>query len=208
MAYSLGTKGFLAAVGPSPAQAKVDAIVHWGDAEDSALILNAMRAAGMKQPFFGGDRTLLKDFTEKAVRQCRGRRLRSSPWDPDHDNPRLHAFRKAFHARFGEEPDTYSAHGYDGMNLLIWGVQAAGLNRAKIRDVLAYRTEPWPGVTGDIALSAVLDRVGGASGQTRERPVEVLPREELGLAASDEATAGTTTTTTSAAAASPPSESR
>ena len=40
------------------------------------------------------------------------------------------------------------------MNMLIWAIQVAGLNRAKIRDVLAYRTEPWPGVTGDIPFSA------------------------------------------------------
>jgi len=46
------------------------------------------------------------------------------------------------------------------MNLLIWAIQVAGLNRAKIRDVLASRTKPWPGVTGDIPLSACLDRVG------------------------------------------------
>jgi hypothetical protein len=46
------------------------------------------------------------------------------------------------------------------MNLLIWAVQVAGLNRAKIRDVLAHRTRPWPGVTGDIPFSAALDDLG------------------------------------------------
>ncbi len=44
--------------------------------------------------------------------------------------------------------------------MLIWAVQVAGLNRAKVRDVLAYRSKPWPGVTGQIALSAALDDVG------------------------------------------------
>ena len=44
--------------------------------------------------------------------------------------------------------------------MLIWAVQVGGLNRAKIRDVLAYRTEPWHGVTGDIVFSAVLDDLG------------------------------------------------
>jgi hypothetical protein len=39
-------------------------------------------------------------------------------------------------------------------------VQVAGLNRAKIRDVLAYRSKPWPGVTGDVIFSASLDDVG------------------------------------------------
>jgi len=46
------------------------------------------------------------------------------------------------------------------MNMLIWAVQVAGLNRAKIRDVLAHRAEPWKGVTGDIRLSACLDDLG------------------------------------------------
>jgi len=73
---------------------------------------------------------------------------------------KLDAFRRIFRNRFGVEADTYAAHGYDGMNMLIWATQVAGLNRAKIRDVLAYRSKPWPGVTGQIALSAALDDVG------------------------------------------------
>jgi len=74
----------------------------------------------------------------------------SSPWNPDRHDPKLDAFREAYRQKFKEQPDTYAAHAYDGMNMLIWAVQAAGLNRAKIRDVLAYRDQPWPGVTGDI----------------------------------------------------------
>ena len=43
--------------------------------------------------------------------------------------------------------------------MLIWAIQVAGLNRAKIRDLLAYRTQPWPGVTGDITFSAAMDNM-------------------------------------------------
>ena len=61
------------------------------------------------------------------------------------------------------------------MNMLIWGIQVAGLNRAKIRDVLAYRTQPWPGVTGDIPLSSCLDDAGEVFlTKVRRRQVEVL----------------------------------
>ena len=63
------------------------------------------------------------------------------PWNPDRKDPKLDAFREAFRKRFDEEPETYAAHAYDGMNMLIWAIQIAGLNRAKIRDVLAYRTQ-------------------------------------------------------------------
>ena len=45
------------------------------------------------------------------------------------------------------------------MNMLLWAINVAGLNRAKIRDVIAYLPHPWPGVTGDIVFSACLDDV-------------------------------------------------
>jgi hypothetical protein len=44
--------------------------------------------------------------------------------------------------------------------MLIWAIQTAGLNRAKIRDILAFRTTPWPGVTGEIPLSSAMDDAG------------------------------------------------
>ena len=139
-------------------QADVQAIVHWGDAEDSALILNQMREMGMQQPYFASDRSVSEQFAELAGDNAEGV-ICGYPWDPTRKDERLEIFRSNFRKRFGVEPDTYAAHAYDGMNMLIWSVQAAGLNRAKIRDVLAY-LPPWPGVTGEIRLSAALDDVG------------------------------------------------
>jgi branched-chain amino acid transport system substrate-binding protein len=139
--------------------ADVEAIVHWGDARESAVILNQMRSMGMQQPYFASDRTISDEFVELAGANAEGI-ISASPWDPSRNDARLEAFRRAFRERFGEEPETYAAHAYDGMNMLIWAAQVAGLNRAKIRDVLAHRKEPWPGVTGDIPLSAALDDMG------------------------------------------------
>jgi ABC-type branched-subunit amino acid transport system substrate-binding protein len=140
-------------------QANVEAIVHWGDADDGARILNQMRSFGMDQPYFACDRCVSDEFVEIAGPNAEGV-ICTYPWDPTRSDARLETFRKAFRARFNEEPETYAAHAYDGMSMLIWAVQVAGLNRAKIRDILAYRGEPWPGVTGDIPLSAVLDDLG------------------------------------------------
>jgi ABC-type branched-subunit amino acid transport system substrate-binding protein len=91
------------------------------------------------------------------------------PWDPTSDSPRLARFRAAYRERFGEEAETYASHAYDGMNMVLWAIQAAGLNRARIRDVLAYLPAPWPGVTGDIQLSACLDDIGEVALAVRER---------------------------------------
>jgi branched-chain amino acid transport system substrate-binding protein len=139
--------------------ANLDAVVHWGDADDGAVILNQMRKMGMKQPFYGCDRTVSDEFLKIAGSNAEGV-VAGFPWNPDSQDPKLLAFRQRFRQRFGEEPETYAAHGYDGMNMLIWAAQEAGLNRARIRDVLAYRNRPFPGVTGDIPFGAPMDDIG------------------------------------------------
>ncbi len=136
-----------------------DAVVHWGDAADSAVVLNTMRRLGMKQPYFANNRTVSDEFVKLAGDNAAGV-IAAYPWNPVRHDPKLEAFRERFRKRYGEEPETYAAHGYDGMNMLIWATQVAGLNRAKIRDVIAYRVKPWPGVTGDIPLSSSLDDLG------------------------------------------------
>ena len=140
-------------------EADVDAIVHWGDAEEGARVLNQMRAMGMAHPFFASDRCLAQAFVDIAGENAEGV-VCTSPWNPQREDEQLTEFRTTFRERFGVEAGTYAAHGYDGMNMLIDSIQLAGLNRAKIRDVMAYRSVPWPGVTGDILLSAALDDNG------------------------------------------------
>ena len=141
------------------AESNVDAVVHWGDGADGARVLNQMRAMGMEQPFFACDRCISDEFIEIAGENAEGV-LCTSPWDPTSDDPVLAEFRRAYEERFGLEAETYAAHAYDGMNMLIEAIQAAGLNRAKIRDVLAHSPETHQGVTGAIPLSAVLDDLG------------------------------------------------
>jgi branched-chain amino acid transport system substrate-binding protein len=126
-----------------------------------------MREMGMTHPYFACDRCLADEFVEIAGENAEGV-ICASPWDPTREEPEYTAFRERFRERFSEEAETYAAHGYDGMNMLIWAVQVAGLNRAKIRDVLAHRGQPWEGVTGTITLSAALDNLGKAYLAERE----------------------------------------
>ena len=158
MAYRPGAGDFTLQIERLKA-ANLDAVVHWGDASDGAAILNQMRKMGMTQPFYGCDRTVSDEFVKIAGTNAEGV-MAGFPWNPDRHDPKYLAFKDRFEKRFGEEPETYAAHGYDGMNMLIWATQVAGLNRAKIRDVLAYRTKPFPGVTGDIPFGAALEDLG------------------------------------------------
>jgi len=180
MAYKVGSSDFSLEL-ERLRDAKVDAVVHWGNAREGALVLNQMRKMGMEQPFLCSDRCVQNEFAELAGDNAEGV-ICGYPWNPDRQDPKLDAFRDAFRKRFGEEPETYAAHAYDGMNMLIWAVQAAGLNRAKIRDVLAYLPRPWPGVTGDIPLSACLDDVGEVFLARRDQGTwKYYSRQELGI---------------------------
>ena len=158
MAYKVGAGDFSLQV-ERVKEMKPDAIVHWGDAREAAIILKQIRERGMKQPFLTSDRAVTREFLQIAGGHAEGV-IAGYPWNPDAPNPRYAEFRERFRKRFNDEPDTYAAHAYDGMNMLIWAIQVAGLNRAKIRDILATRIKPWPGVTGDIPFSAVLDDAG------------------------------------------------
>jgi ABC-type branched-subunit amino acid transport system substrate-binding protein len=115
---------------------------------------------GMSQPYFASDRTVSDHFVELVGEEMAEGVVCGYPWNPERKDPKLEAFRQAFRERFGTEPETYAAHAYDRMNILLWSTQVAGLNRAKLRDIMAHRTKPWPGVTGDIPFSAALDDVG------------------------------------------------
>jgi hypothetical protein len=66
--------------------------------------------------------------------------------------------------------------------MFIWAIQTAGLNRAKIRDLLAHRPDPFPGVTGDIPLSAALDDAGEVFLACREQGQwKYYSREQLDI---------------------------
>jgi ABC-type branched-subunit amino acid transport system substrate-binding protein len=158
MAYPVGGEDFSLQI-DRIAEAEPQAIVHWGDGVDGARILNQIRERGLDQPFFCSDRCASDEFVSLAGDHAQ-EVFSTYPWNPHREDPVLERFRHDFKERYGVEPDTYAAHAYDGTNLLIWAIQNAGLNRAKIRDLLAYRSDPWPGVTGDIPLNAAMDDAG------------------------------------------------
>ncbi len=138
-----------------------DAIVLWGNAKETGLIVKQIRAMGMEQPIFGGDRLVSDKFLEIAGEDAEGV-IATYPYNPDSDNPRLVAFTKKYEARFGSKPDSFAAHAYDGMNILLDAIQIAGLNRAKIRDVLTdLKTfQGYEGVTGTVIFDASWNDIG------------------------------------------------
>jgi ABC-type branched-subunit amino acid transport system substrate-binding protein len=180
MAYKGGAENFDLQL-DRIAEYKPDVIFHWGNGDDGARVLNAIRARGWNLPFLTCDRAVTEEFLKIAGDNAEGV-ICGYPWNPERKDPKLDAFREAFKNRWGAEPDTYAAHAYDGANMLIWAIQTAGLNRAKIRDALAYRTEPFQGITGEIPLSSAMDDAGEVFLAIREKGKWVYhSREELGI---------------------------
>lgn len=138
-----------------------DAILIWGNAKESALILRQIRKMGMKQAVYGSDRMVSAEFLKIAGKDAEGI-VTTSPYNPVADIPKLKAFQTNYYKRFGLKPDVFAAHAYDGMNLIIEAIQKVGLNRVLIRDVLLdLKTfQGYQGVTGKIVLDASWNDIG------------------------------------------------
>jgi branched-chain amino acid transport system substrate-binding protein len=140
---------------------QVDGIITYGNARESALILKQMREMGMDQWFFGSDRLVTKEFVE-ILGKNHGKVVAGYPYDPTSKDPKYIQFKKDFQKRFNEEAETYAAHAYDGMNMIIQAIEKAGLNRALIRDELVNMSD-FEGVTGKKEFDAVLSDRSPAS---------------------------------------------
>jgi len=137
-----------------------DAIVLWGNAKESALILKQIRELGMEQPVYGSDRMVSKEFLQIAGSLAEGI-VTTCQYNPDADDPKLKAFKAAYLKRFGQEPDVFAAHAYDGTNMVIEAIQKVGLNRVKIRDILLdLKTfQGYEGVTGKVTFDATWNNI-------------------------------------------------
>jgi ABC-type branched-subunit amino acid transport system substrate-binding protein len=132
----------------------------WGNAKESALILQQIRGIGMNQPVFGSDRMVNPEFLQIAGKLADGI-ITTCQYNPDADIPKLKAFKINYLKRFGQQPDVFAAHAYDGMNIIIEAIQKAGLNRALIRDLLTdMKTfQGYQGVTGKIIFDATWNNI-------------------------------------------------
>jgi len=139
-----------------------EAIVLWtNNSEEAYLILKQMREMGLEQPVFTCDRIVTREFLERAGDLANGI-ISTYPYNPNLPIPKLKEFNKNYQRRFGEEPDTFAAHAYDGTTMLIEAIHMAGLNRTLIRDVLTDMTtfQNYKGVTGEIIFDASWNDIG------------------------------------------------
>jgi len=130
-----------------------EGVVVWGNPREAGLIYNQMHALGMDLWMFCSDRVVSGTFLD-TVGPDANKVAAGYPYNPTSKEPKYQAFVQAFQERFGDAPETYAAHAYDGAEMIIEAIRQVGLNRAKIRDALV-RMRNYQGVTGRKDLDAV-----------------------------------------------------
>jgi len=137
-----------------------DAILVWGNAKESGLIVKQIRELGMNQPVFGSDRMVNSEFLETAGKYAEGV-ITTCQYNPTANDPKLKAFQASYEKRFGMEPNVFAAHAYDAVSMMIAAIEKVGLNRALIRDVLTdLKTfQGYQGVTGVVIFDGAFNNL-------------------------------------------------
>jgi len=139
-----------------------DAVVLWGNPEELGLIVKKMREMGMEHPVFGCDRMVNPKFIEYAGKKNTEGIVTTIQYLPDMNNPAYKRFYNDYVKKYNMEPDVFAAHAYDGTNLIIESIKNAGLNRARIRDLLLdlETYQGYEGVTGKLEIDPSWNDVG------------------------------------------------
>ena len=124
-----------------------DALVVVGYGADGALIIKAAKQLGMTLPIVASSGIMIPSilalFAPDEVAHLYG--TIDAFLDED-ANDAAGDYAKRFHKRFGVKADPYGSCYYDGAMMLKAAVDAAGFDRAKIRDWFAA-VKDWKGVT-------------------------------------------------------------
>lgn len=106
-----------------------DAVFYGGYSPEAALLIKQLRDAGFKGTFVVADGVKDASFVKNAGAAAEGTII-TCPCVPPDVAPE---FQKAYKAKFGEDPNTYSGEGYDSATILLDGI-GEGKDRASMLD--------------------------------------------------------------------------
>lgn len=132
--------------------ANPDVIAVAGLYQEGALIAKKAREMGMNQPIIGNNGFNSPEYIKQAGAAADGTMV-ATPWNPERQSDKAQHFRQAFVAKYGHEPDQFSAQAYDAMYIIHEAVEKSGTttNRKKFRDTLA-QIKNFEGATGKFSF--------------------------------------------------------
>ena len=129
---------------------RAQALFLAGYPDEGALLLRQMRATSRAMVVAGSDALYSEDTSTWAGAAAEDLYVPAG-FVPDTPLPIVRAFVGRYRERYGRVPDQFAAQAYDGVRLLAFAMRRAGVERSKIRDVIAT-LKRFPGVTGELSF--------------------------------------------------------
>jgi branched-chain amino acid transport system substrate-binding protein len=171
VSYSSGDADFKAVL-TQIRQSRPDVIFVTGYYPEAAIIVRQARELGMTMPMLGGD-GWVGDALQNG-REALNNTYISNHYSGDNPDPVVQNFVASYRQKFGHEPDSIAALGFDAIKVLADALNRAGsTDGPKLRAALA--TTDVTGVTGRLKMNskrnvdkpAVIQQVTYANGQVK-----------------------------------------
>ena len=120
--------------------------------EEVGLIIKQARELGIDVPVLGADGFDSPKLVEIAGAESLNGTYYSNHYSSGDTSPEVVAYRTAFNAAYGSDPDAFNALGYDMAYMLADALERAGeVDREKLKEALAA-TENFKGITGTLTM--------------------------------------------------------
>lgn len=103
-----------------------DAVYLAAYASDVANMISGLRELGYDGAIFTTSAFASPEIIAQVGDAANGVYLTQASFDVDSETPQVQAFVEAFRAKYGTDPDLYSAHGYDTMMVLAQALEEGG----------------------------------------------------------------------------------
>lgn len=119
---------------------------------ETGLIIKQAREMGITQPIIGGDGYHSKTLIELAGAENATDIYFTTHFYEGNDDPKTQQFIDDYSEKFGKQPDTFAALGYDASNLLLDAIERAGSTDRKAIIQAIGETQDFEGITGTFSF--------------------------------------------------------
>jgi branched-chain amino acid transport system substrate-binding protein len=130
---------------------EADSIFLVGYMEPVALLVNAIRDAGITLPILTSG-SLTDDFPSVTGPAAEGVMFASPSFRAIGNQDKVEVFIRDFKAKYGREPEDYAAYGYDALRVMAQVMMGGNLDRGSINLSIRTPASEYKGVTGDISF--------------------------------------------------------
>ncbi len=131
--------------------AEVDSVVIFGQYEAAAFWVKQAPDIGLSVPLFGSDGIFAPSLIDLAGDAAEGI-FSVSAYTVESEDPYVSNFVKDFRSAFNDDPNNGAGYTYDGMVLLLNGLEAGNCTREGVKEYLTDDVKDVTGVTGTITL--------------------------------------------------------